>query len=81
MFVTDGNHGAVRSLSTAVDALALLVDLGSVALGADEDDVALVDAGVVGATVGSLLVAPSEAGAAQAQLARGIQCQCESAGC
>lgn len=63
MFVANGNHGSLWAILTAVDALALLVDLGSVALGADEDDVALVDSGVVGATVGSLLVAPSEAGA------------------
>ena len=64
VFVADGNHGALWPVCTAVDALALLVDLGSVALGANEDDVALVDASVVRATVRSLFVAPSEAGAA-----------------
>ena len=51
VFVADGNHGALWPVCAAVDTLALLVDLGSVALGADEDDVALVDAGVIGATV------------------------------
>lgn len=60
VFVADGNHGAVRSVGAAVDALALLVDLGAISLGADEHDVALVDACVVRAAVGSLFVAPSQ---------------------
>ena len=47
MFVADGNHGTLWAIGTTVDALALLIDLRSVALGADEDDVALVDAGVI----------------------------------
>ena len=47
VFVADGNHCTLRPVCAAVDTLALLVGLGSVTLGADEDNVALVDACVV----------------------------------
>lgn len=61
MLVADCDHGAVRALRAAINALALLVDLGTVALSADEDDVALVNSCVVRAAVRSLLVASSQA--------------------
>ena len=61
MLVADCDHGAVRALRAAINALALLVDLGTVALSADEDDVALVNSCVVRAAVRSLLVASPKA--------------------
>ena len=61
MLVADGNHRTVWSVRTAVDALTLLIYLGAVSLGADEHDITLIDACIVGAAVRSLLIAPSQA--------------------
>ena len=51
VLVTDCYHGALRPVGAAVDTLALLVHLRSIALCPDEDNVALVDASVVRTTV------------------------------
>lgn len=47
MLVADRDHGAVRSVRAAVNTLTLLVDLRTVALSTNEDDVTLVNSGVI----------------------------------